>query len=130
MLLLHTGYTSAKKQGEKLGNYLHSSKIHRKSNDPWWGAFRIELEACLEELAVACSGTLLGPIMMKAGSNFLTPSLEIPNEYIEQVVQSLKSDSILACQISYLDMLPNPVESNAIFWQTSKLSDNGCYIEL
>ena len=53
-----------KKQGEKLGNYLHSMKKFKKSSDPSWEKLRLELESIFTELKKVNYGTLLGPPMM------------------------------------------------------------------
>lgn len=57
-----------RKRGEKIGNYMHSMKRYRATDDNWWMTFREELLQAAAELRTATMGTLLGPPLKKKGS--------------------------------------------------------------
>ena len=62
--LIYTPVTSElQKNGQRLGHLLHALKRARPLDDPWWSETREFLEKVQAQLAVAVSGTLLGPMI-------------------------------------------------------------------
>jgi hypothetical protein len=53
-----------KKNGQRLGNFLHALKEHKPAGDKWWQDFHDLLNATYQELRFATTGTLLGPPLL------------------------------------------------------------------
>ncbi|NOZ11253.1 MAG: hypothetical protein GXP09_09480 [Gammaproteobacteria bacterium] len=111
--LYYTPVTSAlKKSGEKLGNYLHSMKRYKVHTDQFWLRFRNDLESAYEKLAIANTGTLLGPPLMKSGTGQVDMKVELPTEgQLENPLTSImKAGKEIKINVSYILHLPNPIE--------------------
>lgn len=118
--LYYTPVTSKlKKDGQKLGNYLHSMKKCKKSTDPYWLRFRSELEKTYMQLKIANTGTLLGPPLMKPGTGSVDMKLEIPPETDTgtMVNSIMKKGKKIKVEVSYLNKLPGKLEEEAHVWQ-------------
>ena len=111
--------SSLRKEGEKLGNFLHSMKKYRKPEDPFWAKHRNELERIYSQLAVANKGTLLGPPLMKPGSGEVDMKLELPPEVDpEEIVDRiLNKGKEMQVKVNYLAQLPTKLEEEAHAWE-------------
>lgn len=106
---IYTPVTSElQKNGQRLGNLLHALKRGRPVDDPWWGETRAFLEKVAEQLAVAVSGTLLGPMIWnpKTGQAIMRHTLG-PGEDPKQLMQRFgKIGTELRIKVEYLEHLP------------------------
>ncbi|MES9906529.1 MAG: hypothetical protein ABW168_28090 [Sedimenticola sp.] len=118
--LYYTPVTSAlKKSGEKLGNYLHSMKRHKVPSDHFWIKLRNDLESAYEKLAIANTGTLLGPPLMKSDTGQVDMRVELPNENQQQNPLGPIMDTGIEIKVnlSYISHLPKKLEKQAHVWQ-------------
>lgn len=115
--LYHTPVTrELRKLGEKLGNYMHSMKTFRPAGDPWWDAFRRDLERTVTALRAANVGTLLGPPLMKTGTREISMNIEIlPGLDQGALDKGLVGQSVVV-DIKYLPKLPDVLEPEALVW--------------
>jgi len=101
-----------RKQGEKLGNYLHKMKKIKKSSDVYWKNLRRELETIYIELKKANYGTLLGPPMLNKKTMLVNFNVEVPGprEIAVRVLEEIKKKIIIGSEIifnvEYLTKLP------------------------
>ncbi|NSX14940.1 hypothetical protein HTY52_12730 [Cupriavidus taiwanensis] len=102
--------------GEKLGNYLHSMKQSRQMNDPWWTDFRHLLSSSSAKLREANTGTLLGPPLMKVGSNEVRMQIEIHDRSNPSMPLLDMKGAPFISRIDYLDSLPDELESQSHRW--------------
>jgi len=113
LTLFYTPITpKLQKQGEKLGNYLHSMKKIKKSSDVYWENLRRELEIIYIELKKANYGTLLGPPMINKKTQVVDLNQEFPGprETAVRVIEEIKKKMIIGSKIKfyveYLTKLP------------------------
>ena len=63
-------YTPVSKElqrnAQQLGNYMHRQKRFQPDNNEWWNIFRRKLERTSELLCRSCTGTMLGPPLMRS----------------------------------------------------------------
>jgi hypothetical protein len=103
---LYTPVTSElQKNGQRLGNLLHALKRGRPVDDPWWGETRAFLGKVADQLAVAASGTLLGPMIWnpKTGQATMRHTLdpgEDPKTLMEKIGE-IGTRSLLHSDRSY-----------------------------
>lgn len=107
-----------RKAGEKLGNYLHSLKTFRRSEDSWWVDFRAELEDMRTQLEIACTGTLLGPPLMKPGDTRFDMMIQFRDSEDAQKTTNLMGNQFVL-DVQYLEGLPSALEPNAHVWNAS-----------
>lgn len=120
--LYYTPVTSAlKKSGKKLGNYMHSMKRYKASSDQFWIKFRNDLENTYEKLALANTGTLLGPPLLKSSTGQVDMKVELPGEDDSKNLLSpiMASGKEIKVNLSYISHLPKPIESQAHVWHYS-----------
>lgn len=55
------------RNGQKLGNYMHSMKKFEKPKSQWWKNFRKLLNETYNQLEFCCKGALLGPMLHTQG---------------------------------------------------------------
>lgn len=118
--LYHTPVTrELRKLGEKLGNYMHSMKKLRPSEDPWWHMFRRELEQTVGTLRVANIGTLLGPPLMKTGTKKMNMNIEVlPGQDQSELMRKMIGQSVIV-DVKYLPKLPDVLEPEASVWSNA-----------
>ncbi|WP_420426816.1 hypothetical protein [Algiphilus sp.] len=117
--LYHTPVTTRlRKDGEKLGNYLHSMKKLREPNDQWWIRFKTELTDTAARLKVATTGTLLGPPMIRSGTGHVDMKMEVPPGTDPETLMSRMGcrGVEMSIKVNYLNALPEPIEPEAIVW--------------
>lgn len=108
------------KSGQKLGNYLHSMKVFRPPEDPWWQMFRSELEGVSMDLETANRGTLLGPPLTKGGDGGVDINMEIPPGEDSDVFFKRLFNRAVEIKIAYFDSIPDQLEPEAHTWKTSR----------
>lgn len=102
---------------EKLGNYLHAAKKYKKTDDPFWKEFRIELLSISQNLKVATLGTLLGPPLLKAGGQMVM-NVEMPISNKDVVIKNFyETKKQLHMVVSYFDSLPQELDAEAHLWR-------------
>ncbi len=119
--LYYTPVTVAlKKSSEKIGNYLHSMKRYKSSSDQFWLKFRNDLESTCVKLAVANTGTLLGPPLMKGSSGQVDMKIELPDgEQSKNLLgYIMNTGKEIKVNVTYISHLPKPIESQAHVWQS------------
>jgi hypothetical protein len=107
--IYHTPVSSKlQKQAKQLGDYMHALKVHRKPEDPWWKSFRLLLEETRRGLAIATTGTLLGPLLLGPDrkTTKMHHELEIDPLADELVLKIGKEKGNVKLQVRYLDALP------------------------
>lgn len=104
------------KAAEMLGNYLHSIKKFKARDDPYWVRLRNELEGIATQLELANKGTLLGPPLMKPGTNQVDMKLELPPEFDPNGIMKKMLNKELKVHVSYLKSLPDNLEREACVW--------------
>ena len=107
------------KHGERLGNYLHSMKGFRESEDPWWNEFRQDLEVIVAQLDGANRGTLLGPPLVRHEGRkaLIDMRLELPGGTDPRAAFSSKFQKL---RVTYLDRLPSILEPQAHIWNVCR----------
>ncbi len=107
-----------KKIGEKLGNYLHALKDVRYPNSTYWVEFREELEEGADQLQIANTGTLLGPLLVNATTKITTMMTENPpGTNKESILEHISLKNKYLVNIQHLDKLPQPIEPEAQIWK-------------
>lgn len=107
--LIYTPVTSElQKNGQRLGNLLHALKRPRPFDDPWWKETREFLEKVTAQLAVAVSGTLLGPMIWnpKTGEAIMRQEIALgqdPKPLIEKIG---KIGARCVIKVEYLEQVP------------------------
>lgn len=118
--LYHTPVSAdLRKDAQLIGNHLHSMKKFRGPGDEWWDKLRADLASTSNRLDSAVAGTLLGPPMMKDGTNEIDMKVEIPphcnaDEIMARMGGKGKEMTI---KVAYLDSLPDLPESKALLWR-------------
>ena len=101
---------------QQLGDYLHRQKRFRLDNDEWWNIFRRKLERTSELLCRSCTGTMLGPPLMRSTKEVQT-FVEVVEGCPVDVSQHLRAGSKFVAGISYPARFPTRFEPNAYIWQ-------------
>jgi hypothetical protein len=105
--LYYTPVTSElKKNGERLGEYLHALPQNRRDDDAWWQSTRDFLETIYHQLATACAGTLLAPPLREPGSDKVVVQGEMFEESHREALQKLRAGFRFSLRVQYLDELP------------------------
>ncbi len=112
--ILHEFYytpvnSKLRKMGERLGDYMHVSKVWRFSEGSWWSDTRTFLEEVHSELKKANVGTMLGVPLREPGTNQIRFVTEQVNSNIAEDVLVKIPDigSKLMIHVSYLDDIPD-----------------------
>lgn len=106
-----------KRDGEKLGNYLHSKKAYNAPDDEYWAGLKAELTAIAGRLQDANTGTLLGPPLMRPNTKLADTKLELPpDSKIDEVMKAMREQE-LVIDVSYHDNLPVEFEAEALVWR-------------
>ena len=97
-----------RKMGEKLGDYLHSMKVYRPPDDPWWKKTREFMEAVFTELEKANVGTLLGVPILNIQTRQMSITIEPTSDgrFNDWFMQFGKPGIQVLVEVSYLDELP------------------------
>jgi hypothetical protein len=113
----HTPVTKKlRRQGEKLGNYLHSMKRYRADGDDWWAQLRTELRDVVEGLRIANMGTLLGPPVVRRATGKVQMNMELlPGRNVDSLLQDFMGQRHKV-NVSYRPSLPDPIEPEAVLW--------------
>ncbi len=99
-----------RKQGERLGDYLHAMKKARDDADAWWKETRKNLEDTCEQLSVANKGTLLGPPLTRPnGAVNLHIELGVYPKQDDFMLSNSKAGFRLQMNVCYLVKLPESV---------------------
>lgn len=105
--LYYTPVTSElRRNGERLGELLHATRQFRRDDDPWWQNTRDSLEKVCRQLATACAGTLLAPLLREPGSDKVVMRAEMFEESHREVLQKLRAGFAGFFRVQYLDELP------------------------
>jgi len=105
--LYYTPVTSELRgNGERLGELLHAMQQFRRDDDAWWQDTRDFLERICRQLATACAGTLLAPLLREPGSDKVVMRAEMFEESHREVLQKLRAGLEVFVRVQYLDELP------------------------
>lgn len=105
--LYYTPVTSElRRNGEHLGELLHAMQQFRPDDDSWWQNTRDFLEKVRRQLATACAGTLLAPLLREPGSDKVVMRAEMFEESQREVLDKFRPDSEIFLRVQYLDELP------------------------
>ena len=116
-VLYYTPVSKAlQRNAQQLGDYLHRQKRFRPDNDEWWNIFRRKLERTSELLCRSCTGTMLGPPLMRSTKEVQT-FVEVVEGCPVDVSQHLRAGSKFVAVISYPARFPTRFEHNAYIWQ-------------
>jgi hypothetical protein len=123
LCLYHTPVTKRlRKNGEKLGNYLHALQRHNSSamGDNWLGEFISLLKQTHGDLKLANTGTLLGPPLKNGGTGNMDLNLEIVPGRDPQHDVDAYTQRPVRIDLSHIDKLPSPIEPTAVLWPFPK----------
>jgi hypothetical protein len=116
-VIYHTPVSKAlHKRGEKLGDFLHAVRSGVHHNEQWWTKLRTETDYCANALAIANTGILLGPPLMRGKR--INTNIEIPPGHDTAEFRRLvggDGDHVMM-NFAYLDALPDPLPPRALFW--------------
>ena len=116
-VLYYTPVSKALQQNaQQLGVYLHHQKRFRPDNDKWWNNFRRKLERTSELLCRSCTGTMLGPPLMRSTKEFQT-FVEVVEGCPVDVSEHLRAGEKFVAGVSYPARFPTRFEANAYIWQ-------------
>lgn len=104
------------KNAQKLGDYLHHQKLLRCDNDEWWNIFRRKLERTSELLCRSCTGTLLGPPLMRRTKE-IKAFVETMKGYPVDISEHFGAGNRFDAAISYPARFPSEFEPNAYIWR-------------
>ena len=105
--LYYTPVTSElQRNGERLGELLHAMQQFRRDDDAWWQSTRDFLERICCQLATACAGTLLAPLLREPDSHEVVMQGEMFEESHREVLQKLRARFEICLRVQYLDELP------------------------
>ncbi|MGA2632230.1 MAG: hypothetical protein ABSG54_18710 [Terriglobia bacterium] len=105
--LYYTPVTSElRRDGGRLGELLHAMQQFRPDDDAWWQNTRDFLEKVCGQLATACAGTLLAPLLREPGSDKVVMRAEMFEESHREVFQKLHAGFEVFVRVQYLDDLP------------------------
>lgn len=104
------------RNAQKLGDYLHHQKRFRPDNDEWWNIFRRKLERTSELLCRSCTGTMLGPPLMRSTKEVQT-FVEMVEGYPVDISEHFRAGNTFVADISYPARFPTNFESNAYIWR-------------
>jgi hypothetical protein len=97
------------KNGQRLGNLLHALKHARPFDDPWWSETRKFLNNVQAQLAVAVSGTLLGPMIWnpKTGEAIMRHELAIGEDSKPLMERIGGVGDQVVIKVDYLGQMPS-----------------------
>ena len=87
---------------EKLGNILHSAKKYHDPTSDYWDKQRKDLEHIYRELQEACSGKLLGPVLLHPNKKNAEAKIQFDSqEEKERVVSAMQLDEHVILEVKY-----------------------------
>jgi len=105
--LYYTPVTSElRRNGERLGELLHAMQQFRRDDDAWWQNTRDFLEKVCRQLATACAGRLLAPLLREPGSDKVVMRSEMFEESHGEVLLKLRAGFEFYVRVQYLEELP------------------------
>jgi hypothetical protein len=105
------------KEGKKLGNHLHSMKRFKSDVDQYWNELRSDLEKTATLLEGANTGTLLGPPLVRPGTNKVDMRVEVPPGLDLGAMMKPMLNQTTKVDVTYHDNLPANLEAEAIIWR-------------
>ena len=107
-VLYYTPVTSElQHNGQRIGELLHAMAHFRADDDPWWRDTRAFLEGVSAALNVACTGTLLAPLLRDPKTNRVRIKSEILDETAGAKLRAtLKQGFVALVNVNYLERLP------------------------
>jgi len=93
--------------GGRLHDILHAMKKQIADEAEWWKQTRMFLEQIYSDLAFACSGTLLGPVVLSPeGRMLLRLCFEADTPLCERISEFGVIGNVAQISFDYLDKLP------------------------
>lgn len=106
------------KDAQRLGDYLHHQRRYRPDDNDWWKQFKNLLRRAETLLAQACTGTMIGPPLMKKGTKTVDMRVELPpNCGYEELISDMQAGRRFMAKIAYSKKFPDTFEENAVIWR-------------